>query len=97
MLRNLLDRIGAAAGCRILPPAGLPIITAGHKLPGDLPAFYGLCGGVDLFVDAPFSIRISSPPELVVANPVIVGERTDGISDISDSWYITGRGEEASM
>lgn len=88
-MRDLLDRIGATAGCRIFPEAGLPIIKANHELPTDLRAFYELCGGVEFFVDAHFSTRISSPAELVLANPVLIGEQVD---DISDSWYIIGRG-----
>jgi hypothetical protein len=88
-MRHLLNRIEATAGCRVRSETGLPTIESGHELPGDLRTFYELCGGVDFFVSAPFPVSISSPGELVLANPVIVGGRVD---DISDSWYIAGRG-----
>jgi hypothetical protein len=89
MMKNLLDRIAATAGCQVLPEDGSPTIEPGHRLPDDLNAFYKLCGGVEFFAEAPFSVRTSSPSELVLANPVIIGEQVD---DISDSWYIIGRG-----
>ena len=88
-MRDLINRIEATAGCRIFPPVGFPSVEPGHKLPMDLQQFYELCGGVELFTEELFSMRISSPAELVLANPVIIGERVD---DISDSWYIVGRG-----
>ena len=58
-------------------------------LPADLEDFYTLCGGAELFSGALFSVRISSPDEFVLSNPVIIRERCD---DISGSWYIVGRG-----
>lgn len=71
MMRNLLNRIAASTGCRVLLEAGFPAIESSHQLPDDLNAFYGLCGGVELFVEAPFSTRISSPSDLVLANRVM--------------------------
>jgi antitoxin YokJ len=88
-MKNLLKRIGATAGCRILAEAGFPKLERSHKLPDDLTEFYKLCGGVELYSDALFPVRISAPSELVPANPVIIGEQ---VRDISDSWYIIGRG-----
>jgi antitoxin YokJ len=88
-MRNLLDRIAGTSGCRVFPVDGFPAIESNHRLPDDLDAFYRMCGGVEFFVEAPFPVRISSPSELVLANPVIIGQLAD---DISDSWYIIGRG-----
>jgi hypothetical protein len=45
-----------------------------------------LCGGVDLYPDRTYSHVIVPPDEVVLANPVLVGERVT--DDRSDSWYL---------
>jgi hypothetical protein len=64
-------------------------------LPEDLEEFYSVCGGVRLFDDMEYPIRIVGPAELTRTNPEIVGEECP--EDITDSWYIVARGgtEEA--
>lgn len=89
-MRHLIERIAATPGCRVRDASGLPSLAPDHELPDDLRAFYTGCGGVDLFAGADFGVCISAPTELVSANPVIVGERVR--DDITDSWYIVGRG-----
>src|SRR5215831_6470592 len=89
MMKDLLNKIRETRGCRVFPGTGMPAIEADHELPADLREFYELCGGVHFFADALFSVRISSPSELVPANPVIIGRKFD---DLSSSWYIIGRG-----
>lgn len=89
-MRDLIDRIAATPGCHVFEPSGQPHLEPGHRLPDDLREFHRRCGGADLFVDADFTAHISAPTELVLANPVIVGQRVT--DDISDSWYIVGRG-----
>jgi hypothetical protein len=86
---DLLERIKQTPGCLVLPQAGVPTLEHGHILTEDLRAFYSACGGIELFTDAPFPVRISRPDELALANPVIIGER---YPDLSDSWYLIGRG-----
>jgi hypothetical protein len=94
-MKELLDRIAGTTGCRVFPEAGSPTIEQSDRIPGDLNAFYALCGGVEFFAGALFPSRISGPNELVLANPVIIGERVN--DDISDSWYIIGRGGGGEM
>lgn len=91
----IVGRIRQTKGCRILPPSGLPVIRAQDRLPGDLLEFYQLCGGVHLFDDGEYPIRIVEPEGFAKSNPEIVGMECP--EDISDSWYIVARGggEEA--
>src|SRR5262245_50494792 len=86
---ELLRRIDVTSGCRVLPASGIPTVEEGHLMPADLVEFYARSGGAELFTTKPFSIDMSSPDQLVLANPVLVGERVP--DDISDSWYIVGR------
>lgn len=88
-MTELLQEIERTPDCLVLPRAGMPKVELGHELPDDLLNFYDQCGGVELFTGAPFPVRISRPSELVLANPVIIGER---YADLSDSWYLIGRG-----
>jgi antitoxin YokJ len=74
------------------PPAGLPDVGAGHQLPDDLRAFYGACGGVDLFTGSLYPISLLPPRQLVPANPVIIGEQYE--DDISASWYLVARSDQ---
>jgi len=58
----------------------------GYRLPEDLRAFYGLCGGVDINVDQPYELHIVPASRLLKANPVIAG--CEGEGDISYDWFI---------
>lgn len=92
IIRELLVLAASMPGCRVLPSKGMPSVDSSRLIPDDLQAFYGSCGGVELFTEALYSSVISSPNDLVPANPVIVGESFP--DDITDSWYIISRGEE---
>ncbi|MBL8716395.1 MAG: SMI1/KNR4 family protein [Myxococcales bacterium] len=94
-LRALLDRVAETPGCTVHRPEGLPSVEAEEVVPADLRAFYEACGGMDLFVDATYPMRIVPPRELVLANPVIVGERC--ADDISCHWYVVARGGREEM
>lgn len=83
---NLLNLIGNTADCRLLAPSGLPTIEREHFFPDDLARFYALCGGAIIYESSAYCAAISPPKDLVLANPVIAGER--GEHDISSSWYI---------
>ena len=67
-------------------PSGVPVVNDGHILPDDVLRFYTLCGGVSLYLNNDYSVRIVSPQDFVLANPVIVGEVCE--DDISSTWYI---------
>jgi hypothetical protein len=94
-LEPIVDTIRRTDGCRVLPPRGVPVLVSPHRLPDDLHSFYRLCGGVRLFDDGEYPIRIVEPERFVKANPEIVGVECH--DDISDGWYIVARGgaEEA--
>ena len=86
---NMLDKIRNTQGCIVYSPCGLPILSEGVDLPNDLKVFYENCGGVSFFTDSAYGFRIVSPEEMVLANPIIVGELCE--EDISSGWYIIGK------
>jgi hypothetical protein len=89
-LRQHLAAIASTPGCSVDPPIGQPVLRAGDELPGDLRDFYDMCGGVTLFAQHDYSLRISGPREFTRSNPEIAkGEQPD---DITDAWYIVARG-----
>ena len=83
---KLLDKIKNTSKCVVYKPCGLPVLNKGVELPNDLRVFYENCGGVSFFVDSEYEFTIVSPEEMVLANPVIVGELCE--EDISSNWYI---------
>jgi hypothetical protein len=89
-LEQLLKKISKDPECKVLPPEGLPTLSAGHVLPPDLKAFYELCGGVELFSEADYDSAVVRPRELVLANPEIIGEPDP--ESLTGSWYIVVRG-----
>lgn len=89
----LVHQISRDPECEVMSPAGYPRVESQHTLPTDLLSFYALAGGSNLFVSADYSTRIVAPSELVLANPVIVGEHID--DDISSSWYIVAKQGES--
>ncbi|WP_442869035.1 SMI1/KNR4 family protein [Bacillus sp. BP-3] len=94
-MRQLIAQIESLSDCRVLEPAGLPIINEKkHSLPEDVKEFYSLCGGMVLFENEEYSVYIVSPQELILANPVIISELCE--DDMSSNWYIicNGRQEE---
>lgn len=58
----------------------------GYALPVDLLEFYTACGGVSLFKGQIYSYRILQPTEMILANPILIGERAE--YDITASWYL---------
>lgn len=83
---NLLNLIENTADCRLLAPSGLPTIEREHIFPDDLARFYALCGGAIIYESSAYCANIYPPKDLVLANPIIGGER--GEYDITSSWYI---------
>ncbi len=83
---ELLETISADAACRVHAPVGKPHVEPEHTLPPDVRKFYELCGGVDLFPDRDYSHFFLPPDEVVLANPLLLGQRVEG--DRSDSWYL---------
>lgn len=82
----LLDKIRNTPDCIVHSPCGLPLINKDNVLPNDLKLFYENCGGITFFVNKQYEFTIVSPEELVLANPVIIGELCE--EDISSEWYI---------
>lgn len=87
-IQLLIDKIKKLPNCLVHPPAGFPDVEKEHTLPSDLNEFYNICGGIDFYIDCDYAIKIVSPQEFVLANPVIIGERAE--YDISSNWYIIG-------
>jgi antitoxin YokJ len=81
-----LAEIAADAACRVREPEGEPRLEPEHTLPPDVRRFYQLCGGVDFFPNRDYPLFVLPPREVVLANPIIVGQRIEG--DRSGSWYL---------
>ncbi|MBU5316813.1 SMI1/KNR4 family protein [Clostridium bornimense] len=86
---EMIDVIKRNLNCKVYPVNGLPVLPSGFKLPSDLETFYRLCGGVSLFCNSKYSFDIVGPKDMVLANPVIVGELCE--EDISSKWFIIGK------
>ncbi|EHA1066653.1 SMI1/KNR4 family protein [Aeromonas hydrophila] len=89
-MRELIQRIGEMENCKVLPPSGIPDID----IPSDLKEFYSLCGGVILFETCDYWFKISSPEELIPANPYLLPEEYEKDipkDDISNNFYIIAR------
>ncbi|EFM08677.1 Cell wall assembly/cell proliferation coordinating protein, KNR4-like protein [Paenibacillus curdlanolyticus YK9] len=90
MIRKLIEQLEKRDDCNVYPVATLPVLqNEKHELPQDLLEFYEVCGGVELFTEADFRIRIVPPEKFVLANPVIVGELC-AYDHLSSNWYIIG-------
>ncbi|WP_240421805.1 SMI1/KNR4 family protein [Paenibacillus periandrae] len=84
-IRKLLAKIENLPYCIIYPATTIPSINGGHILPQDVHEFYHRCGGLSLYSNSDFAISVVPPKELILANPVIVGEKCE--DDISSTWY----------
>jgi len=89
-LHRLLDQIGRTHGCTVASPNGQPVLRESERLPDDVAEFYRLVGGVSLFEDGEYPMRVLGPDEFIRANPEIA--RTECPDDITDSWYIVAQG-----
>jgi hypothetical protein len=85
---ELINKIRMNSDCIVYEPSGMPSIDAKHILPEDLKNFYDNCGGVSFFPNSDYSMEIVKSNEVVLANPIIVGQLQE--EDISASWYIIG-------
>ena len=83
---KILDKIRNTPECIVYNPCGLPLLSEEVKLPNDLKVFYENCGGISFFADSEYGFTIVSPKEMILANPIIVGELCQ--EDISSEWYI---------
>lgn len=89
---EILNKIRQNSECIIYKESGLPQVGKDIKLPADLIEFYQYCGGVSMFQKEEFGFRIVKPEEVVLANPIIVGELCE--EDISSQWYIIAKDKE---
>lgn len=84
---TLIGRVRELQGCSVLPSRGIPHLDSIDTLPADVLDFYGQCGGLNLFTEGEYPIRVVAPDEFLRANPIIAHEKAR-VGDISDSWYI---------
>lgn len=87
MIERLLAKIANSEGCLVLSPSEVqPILAPGLRLPQDVATFYSMCGGLILFENEPFSMKIAGPEQFEPSNLAILGAGPQG--DPSDSWYV---------
>ena len=88
-MTDILLQIRMLPDCRVFEPTVLPTINGtNHVLPYDVIDFYTACGGVVLFEHSDYAVRIVGPTDVVLANPIIIGDLCD--DDMSSDWYIIG-------
>ena len=85
-LSEVLRRITADGGCRLLPPSGVPAVASEHRIPDDVLEFYRVAGGAALFPGSNYDYSIVGPEEVRPANRVLRLDPEEG--DISEAWYI---------
>lgn len=85
-MEALIYQIQESLPSRVAAVDRMPQVELPYQIPEDLTVFYTLCGGIELYPEAHYPIRVVSPHEVVLANPVIVGELCS--DDISASWHI---------
>lgn len=95
-LLELVQEASQLPGCSVLASSGQPKLNV--LLPSDVQQFYELCGGMLLFKESPYSIRIVEPSAMKLANPEIMigldeADIEDTKDDISWFWYIIGEAE----
>lgn len=93
-IEELVNRIRTLPNCTVIPPSGLPRTDEEHRLTDDIIRFYELCGGVTLFKDAPYSVRILAPDEVKQSTPIFWDEEIMEAAQetleykISSGWYV---------
>ncbi|MDE5778881.1 MAG: SMI1/KNR4 family protein [Lachnospiraceae bacterium] len=92
-IKKIVEEIRNTAGCIVYSPCGLPNLNKKVKLPNDLKIFYETCGGISFFAGMEYGFTVVGPEEMVLANPVIVGELCE--EDISSEWYIICKDAES--
>ncbi len=86
-VKELIDNIRNNSNFKIKPACGYPKIKEGHILPDDVKEFYGICGGIECYInDGGFPINILSPNKFTQANKLLLGNEYE--DDISSSWYV---------
>lgn len=95
MIEKIIENVKSKSNCKVLPCVKIPDDVL-KILPNDIIEFYSLCGGMILFENSPYSVKIVAPDEFVLANPVILGEeivnseiaKGNYDNEISKEWYI---------
>lgn len=82
----LIDAMAADPGCKVMPPAGLPVVEPSHRLPADMARFYERCGGATISRGGGWEWQLLPPSQVVLANPLLVGERCE--YDRSSEWFV---------
>lgn len=94
IIDELVTRIRTLPNCTVLSPSGLPRTNEEHGLPDEIIRFYELCGGVTLFEDAPYSVKILQPDEVRQTIPIFWDEeimeaaRESIEFKVSSGWYV---------
>lgn len=84
-IEKIIEEVKNIPDCIVYSPCGLPELRNNDKLPNDLKVFYEKCGGISFYANKEYGFTIVSPKELLLANPIIVGELCE--EDISSKWY----------
>ena len=92
-IMKILEKVRNTPDCIVYSPGGLPALNEDIELPDDLKVFYENCGGISFFPNRGYGFEIVSPQNMVLANPVIVGELCE--EDISSEWYIICKDSES--
>lgn len=97
-IKEIIERIRLLPDCKVYPPSGLPKVKSNLTIPTDVLEFYKICGGIILYDNAAYAIRIVPPQEFCSANYVIIGEELIDLEikkgnynkdkEISENWYV---------
>lgn len=100
-LNNILNEIKSDNNCRLLKLDSEITINDGLKYPKDLSFFLENYGGIELFLDKPYGIKIVGMSRFVNANKEfypdgdVIWEELKG--DISNEWYIIAENFETNQ
>lgn len=95
-MKELIKKVTLLSNCRVLPSVGVVDLPKEYIIPEDLIEFYELCGGMVLFENSPYAVKIVSPQEFKNANYEILGseivaseiEKGTYENEISKDWFI---------
>lgn len=92
-IKEIVSELKNNSNFEVKPPCGCPKLKDGHVLPDDLKEFYGICGGINCYMEeGGFPIEILSPSDFKQANKFLLGN--EYADDISSSWYVIADAED---
>lgn len=95
-MKELIKKVALLPNCIVLPPVGAVNLPQEYVIPKELLDFYRLCGGMILFEDSPYAIKIVGPQDFRNADYEILGaeivtlemEKGTYEAEISKDWFI---------